>query len=161
MPGLLNKLIKPAVREGLQKQRNYWSMVFETTNSIRCIYSNKLLTADDFAVEHYIPWRFTTHNLLWNLVPADQSINSSKGDKLPRKDQYLEHFVKLQRLGLKTVYNQNRNHKLFDDYALFGVSISDLIGLDNHKLIELFDNQITPQIILANQLGFQYWQPIL
>ena len=159
VPSLQSKLIKPAVRESLNKQRDYWNLVFDSVGSIRCIYSNQILTADDFAVEHYIPWSFTAHNLLWNLIPADQSINSSKSNKLPNTEEYLRQFVTLQRLGLNAVYQKNKKHKLFEDYSIFGESIPNLLNLSNEKLYELYENQISPQIILANQLGFQYWSP--
>ncbi|WP_367268579.1 HNH endonuclease domain-containing protein [uncultured Pedobacter sp.] len=36
-----------------------------------------------FAVEHFIPYAFVSHDLIWNLIPADPSFNSRKNNKLP------------------------------------------------------------------------------
>jgi hypothetical protein len=66
------------------------------------------------------------HDLLWNLIPADHSFNSSKCDKLPPIDRYFERYFDLQLLGLKTVLSNAHNkntEKLLQDYLTF---ISDL-----------------------------------
>jgi len=156
VPDISGKLVKPAIRSSLNIQRKYWNIVFEKEKTIQCIYSNKILTADKFVVEHYIPWSYTTHNLIWNLIPADSSINSSKSNKLP-DNIFLKKFVMLQKRALGIVYQTNMNHKLFEDFAVFGDSVSNMLDLEDDKFFELYNNQISPQIILAHQLGFQFW----
>ncbi|MFN5883821.1 MAG: HNH endonuclease domain-containing protein, partial [Bacteroidota bacterium] len=52
--------------------------------SIQCIYTNNDLVIGNYAVEHFVPYSFVSHDLMWNLIPADTSFNSSKSDKLPR-----------------------------------------------------------------------------
>jgi len=83
VPAVLDKLVKPAQRESLNKQREYWNIVFEKHTSLRCIYTHKNLSAGKYDLEHYVPWSFVTHNLIWNLIPADSAINSAKSNKLP------------------------------------------------------------------------------
>ena len=46
----------------------------------------------DYAVEHFLPYAFVSHDLMWNLIPADRSFNSSKSDKLPPLERYFEPY---------------------------------------------------------------------
>ena len=156
VPDIINKLIKPASRGSLTSQRNYWNIVFDQVNSIDCIYTKTELNSSNYAVEHFIPWSFTAHNLIWNLIPANPSINSSKSNKLPSTD-FIPYFADIQKCGLNIIYNKKPNHKLLNDYAVFGISISELIALDNLKFQELYINLLSPQLQLAKQLGFENW----
>ncbi len=83
VPAIPNKLIRPDVRSSLTKQHNYWDIVMTIGGPINCIYTGKLLHPKDYELDHFIPWNFVCHDLLWNLIPSDGSINSSKSDKLP------------------------------------------------------------------------------
>ena len=156
VPNVINKLIKPATRESLARQRHYWDMVFDEHKTIHCIYKQKPLQAEAYAVEHYIPWSYTAHNLLWNLVPADSSINSSKGNRLP-DTRFIQAFSDLQHLGLTSVYRRKPSHPLFDDYAIFGLGVSELLMMEKEKFHALYRELLQPQIQLAKQLGFQDW----
>jgi len=54
-----------------------------------------------FAIDHFIPWSFVTHDLIWNLIPASRAANSSKSDSLPSFTHYLDlhidaHYDSLQ-----------------------------------------------------------------
>ena len=49
----------------------------------------------DYAVEHFIPFQFVTHDLMWNLIPSSPSFNSLKGDKLPDLNLYFKSFYEL------------------------------------------------------------------
>ncbi|WP_410479158.1 HNH endonuclease domain-containing protein [Pedobacter miscanthi] len=45
--------------------------------------------------EHFIPYAFVSHDLIWNLIPADPSFNSPKNDRLPRIEDYFDGFYNL------------------------------------------------------------------
>ena len=116
IPNVPQKLIKPNEREGLNKQRDFWNIVFDELTSIDCIYTGKSLCVDDFDMEHFIPWSFVLHNKLWNLLPSDSSVNSSKGNKLPNLKNYIKPFVENQREAIKVVYKNQLTNKLLEDY---------------------------------------------
>lgn len=157
VPAVLDKLVKPAQRESLSKQREYWNIVFEKHTSLKCIYTHKSLSTGNYDLEHYIPWSFVTHNLIWNLIPAESAINSSKSNKLP-PEKYLAAFVHTQQLGLTTIYHHNPSYKLLQDFNSFGAPVSEIIRLENNKLFELYKNQVNPQLQIARQLGFGEWE---
>jgi hypothetical protein len=50
---------------------------------MHCIYTGRSLAADDFSLDHVLPWSFVGHDQLWNLVATHLPTNSAKGDRLP------------------------------------------------------------------------------
>ncbi|WOD09507.1 methyltransferase domain-containing protein [Pseudomonas sp. NyZ704] len=50
---------------------------------VSCVWSQKQLRSDRYAVDHCFPWSRWLNNDLWNLLPTVEAINNSKGDKLP------------------------------------------------------------------------------
>lgn len=57
--------------------------VFEGTDHLRCVWTDRPLTRSTLAVDHMIPWARTHCNDLWNLLPADRTVNGKKSDRLP------------------------------------------------------------------------------
>lgn len=79
VPDIPNKLIKPAVRNSLLRQRTkFWDLVMKELGSVKCIYTGEELTFRNYAVEHFIPYNFVSHDLIWNLIPASKKFNSKK-----------------------------------------------------------------------------------
>ncbi|HMI01672.1 MAG TPA: HNH endonuclease domain-containing protein [Pedobacter sp.] len=160
VPDIPNKLIKPPQRNGLSKQRkDFWDLVIHHNGPVNCIYTQKKLTIGDYAVEHFVPYAFVSHDLLWNLIPADQSFNSSKCDKLPSMAQHFDPYFDLQMLGLKTVLGNAHNkntEKLLQDYLTFIPDLVDFGSLDISVLKAKFKDNIQPLITIASNNGFEY-----
>ena len=57
--------------------------VFEGTENLRCVWTDRPLTRSTLAVDHMIPWARTHCNDLWNLLPTDRGANGKKSDRLP------------------------------------------------------------------------------
>lgn len=94
VPDIAGKLTRSAVRKGLFAQRSkFWDIVLAELESVNCIYTGNRLTVGRYAVEHFLPYAFVSHNLIWNLIPADRSFNSSKSDKLPLLDKHFDAFL--------------------------------------------------------------------
>ena len=51
-----------------------------------CVWSERSLDQDRFAVDHAMPFSLWRNNDLWNLFPAAPVINADKSDKLPSYD---------------------------------------------------------------------------
>lgn len=92
VPNLPAKLQQTHQRESMAKQRRFWNTVIEQTGSVACIYTGKMLGVGNYDLDHFVPWSFVTHNLIWNLLPADSSVNSSKSNALPPLEKYLGDF---------------------------------------------------------------------
>lgn len=156
-PDIPNKLIKPYNRSSLNKQRSFWKIAFSENQLISCIYTDRLLTSDDFAVEHFIPYSFVSHDLLWNLIPADRTINISKSNKIPDLKVYLKDFTRIQKIGISAVYLKSPHHKMLEDYLALVSSIPEILNLSEHKLQEMFYDHLSPLAQIAINMGFEVW----
>ena len=159
VPNLPSKLIKPIQRDSLVKQHKYWNNYIETIGNLKCIYTGKTLLPKNYDLDHFVPWSFVSHNLLWNLIPADSSINSSKSNNLPPLDIYLKPFSLIQHDALKTLYEKNPNDNILEDYLIVYDSVSDLVKLSESDFYNVFRKTFSPMIQTAENMGFKIWQP--
>lgn len=151
VPDIPNKLIRPAVRNNLSKQRTqFWNLVLNELGSVDCIYTGKKLTAMNYAVEHFIPYNFVSHDLIWNLIPADKSFNSSKSDKLPSLDRYFNPFFDLQKAAIDIIKTKNPKNTFLEDYLTIFPNLEESFSQ------EKFRESIEPLIIIASNNGFEF-----
>lgn len=151
VPDIPNKLIKPAQRSGLIKQRTqFWDLVVQELGSVKCIYTGEKLTVGNYAVEHFIPYNFVSHDLIWNLIPADKSFNSSKSDKLPPLEKYFNSFFALQKTAIDIMKIKKPESKLLEDY----LTIFPDLNMNFTK--EKFKERIQPLITIASNNGFEF-----
>jgi hypothetical protein len=113
VPNIPNKLVKSETRNSLTNQHNYWDFVMNHGLQVNCIYKNTLLAAGKYDLDHFIPWSFVSHDLIWNLIPADGSINSSKSDKLPKLDIYLPKLAFIQQKAVKVCLANDYREKKY------------------------------------------------
>lgn len=158
VPNLPSKLIKPIQRDSLIKQHKYWNNYIETVGNLKCIYTGKTLLPKNYDLDHFVPWSFVSHNLLWNLIPADSSINSSKSNNLPPLDIYLKPFSHIQQDALKTLYEKNQNDNILEDYLIVYDSVSELVKLSESDFYNVFRKTFSPIIQTAENMGFKIWQ---
>lgn len=158
VPDLSSKLIKPIQRNSLIKQRNFWDQYIVINGSIECIYTAKRLIKREYDLDHFVPWSFVSHNLLWNLLPADGGINSSKSNNLPELSLYLKPFVKIHKSAIETIYNVNPSNKLLEDYLTLYYSIPDFVHLSDEEFYDIFKNTLSPLVQIAENMGFKYWR---
>ncbi len=158
VPDVPSKLIKPIQRDSLTKQHKFWDTYIETVGSINCIYTGKQIYAKQYDLDHFVPWSFVSHNLLWNLIPADSSVNSSKSNNLPPLEVFLKPFANVQQKALKTLYLKNPNNSILEDYLMIYDSISDLTELSESDFYNIFRKTFSPMVQIAENMGFKIWQ---
>lgn len=158
VPAIPNKLIRPEVRNSLIKQHKYWDMVMIIGGPIRCIYTNKELHPKDYDLDHFIPWSFVSHDLLWNLIPSDGSINSSKSNKLPDINYYLPKLAKVQHQSLQLMINHDKELNIMEDYTSLGYTARELAYMDDDHFRELYERTFNPINQIAINMGFETWK---
>lgn len=158
VPDVPSKLIKPIQRNSLTKQRRFWDIYIETVGEINCIYTGKILFPKTYDLDHFVPWSFVSHDLLWNLIPADSSINSSKSNNLPPLEIFLHPFSSLQQKALKTLYEKNANNPIFEDYLILHNSISDLVHCTETDFYNILKKTFSPIVQIAENMGFKTWK---
>jgi len=157
-PGLANKLFPPDKRDALTRQSTYWRRILQTAEGtrLRCIYSGAPLTAEAFALDHYLPWSFVAHDQLWNLVPAPAGVNSSKSNNIPSGD-YFRLFIDLQYDGLTIahrIFSERELTKFTEDY-LADLHLPSSESLLNYgRLYNAYEQIVDPLVTLAVNQGF-------
>jgi hypothetical protein len=152
VPDIPNKIIKPAIRSSLIKQTNeYWKIVFKELGFIECVFSGTKLYFDqkNFALDHFIPHAFVSHDLIWNLIPIEKITNSKKSDSLPQFDKYFDKFYNIQKIAFEINKHHNSKSRYMDEYLNI---FSTIESFEKEK----FSNTIQPLITIANNNGFLY-----
>lgn len=154
VPNVVGKLFEPETRN-LRTARDFWNFVLQHTGGFNCIYSNQPISSKNLSIDHFLPWRFVTHDLLWNLIPALKTVNSSKSDNLP-DTRYLPLFAQAQYQAVQIVCNSPKANKLLEDYILlFKVSsVADLRQINAPQFCTILDSAIAPQLQIAANMGF-------
>ncbi|MDC0643943.1 hypothetical protein OAP32_00035 [Crocinitomicaceae bacterium] len=149
VPDIPNKLNRPESRGSLKKHKTkFWDIVIDAGDAPhQCIYTDKIIHIGDYAIEHFIPFNFLAHDLMWNLIPADQSFNSSKGAKLPPLDVYFEKFYALQKNALEIVKQKQPKNKFLQDYLTLFPELT--INKERYR------DHLEPLITIANNNGFE------
>ena len=157
VPGVVNKLRAPTERQ-LNDARQFWQFVrAEFTKSgrssrFRDIYSEQPL-AQNFSIDHFLPWSFVVHDLFWNLTPVEPATNSAKNDVLPDLDLYLP---RLANLHFEAIEVAKSRPKLLEDYTdCFRLDAAELAAIGASRLETKFREVILPQAQIAINQGFQ------
>lgn len=157
VPGVVNKMRAPTERQ-LTAARQFWRSVradFENAGKperFLDIYSERP-PGDSFAIDHFLPWSFVVHDLLWNLTPVEQTTNSSKNNILPDLDVYLP---RLARLHFGAIEVAKKRPKLLEDYTdCFKLDAAGLVALGESGFAAKYREVILPQAQIAINQGFQ------
>lgn len=117
VPDIANKLIKPATRNNLTAQRNqYWKLVFDELGEINCTFTQDRLGPGNYALDHFIPHVFVSHDLMWNLIPISPVFNARKGDLLPDLDRHFDDFYQVQKNAFDVVTQHAPKNKWLEEY---------------------------------------------
>ena len=158
VPAIVNKITAGGERErrsALKKQKDFWNGVIDKSGGVCCLYSGKPLTKDGFDLDHYVPWSFVGHDNIWNLIPADSSVNSSKSDKLP-DNRYLDGLISAHHNALTTWHKHfdGKGKDIMESYiADLKLTMTDLT--DSNKLSAAYRLFIPPLIELAKANRFE------
>ena len=123
---------------------------------VKCIYTDTTLNLNQYAVEHFVPFAFVSHDLIWNLIPADKRFNSSKSDKLPIMHKHFDAYFEVQEVAMKTIFDLSPSNKLLQDYLTILPDLNALNSLNRETLKTRFRENIQPLITIAANNGFEY-----
>jgi len=153
VPGLSSKIFKPdASDRNLSEATKFWKQFLSESPGYQCIYSDTLLTRENFSLDHFLPWSFVVHNHFWNLIPTPKSVNSSKSDWLPDWG-YFPKFAH-QQYEIFKFYFQLDKKKTLEDYFVNIVPNEHLVSRE--EFIQRLEQQILPQYQIAKNMGFLF-----
>lgn len=151
-PDVINKLIKPAKRNSLTKQRNkFWNIYLEKRPETKCIFTNEPLDLKNYHVDHFVPYSFVSHDLIWNLIPINSNFNTSKSNKLPLVKKYFDSFYKLQNDAIQ-VFGKSMPKNFKEEYLSVFPNFEDNEQINYSQ----YKDVISPLITVAHNNGFEY-----
>lgn len=163
VPGIIYKLVPENNKQRkLRYVRNLWNTIIET-KPVYDIYSEKLLGLDDFDIDHFVPWSFVVNDELWNLLPMDSSLNSSKSNNLPQW-KYFELFAKNQYMMYESAKSSEKIMDKFKkcqrDNLVMPWSMEELYIAENDReaFIKVLEEKLHPVYDSARIQGYEIWR---
>lgn len=167
-PAIINKL-EPQTERDLSISIKLWKGIICASNELD-IYTGNVFNESNYkifgnvSIDHFIPWSFIGHDMIWNLVPTFKNVNSSKSDNLPNLDKYFDCFLDKQIKLIEYLRQTKGNIKVFEDYFAIDskLDIRSIIDIKNElnilKIKDDIKKTITPLYQIAYNQGFNIWE---
>jgi hypothetical protein len=164
VPGLVYKLapLDEKMRK-LGHVRKLWEGVLDLT-SITDVFKDEPIRRNAYDVDHFIPWSFVMNDELWNLMPMDSSLNSSKSNRLPQWNKFFVRFAHNQytmyelvheKVGIRKLYEscyRDNLHSIWASQELYrkGNSREEFYGILERNMRPVWDS--------ARRQGYEVWK---
>ena len=163
VPGLVYKLapLDDKMRK-LGHVRKLWEGILDLTDIID-VFKEETIRRNAYDVDHFIPWSFVMNDELWNLMPMDSSLNSSKSNRLPPWEKFFIRFAKNQytmyelihkKDGIRNLYEacyRDNLHSIWASQELYrkGNSKEEFCGILERNMRPVYDS--------ARRQGYEVW----
>lgn len=155
VPNLAGKLAPPEARN-LSRPRKLWGEILDRSEGVTCVYTGRPVTRDSFSLDHFVPWSFVAHDLLWNLAPVPREVNSSKGDQLPALDRHLPAFARIQRQAFHLWTGRHR--RAVEEFVdAFREEPAEIRSWDEREFEHRLRSVLLPLLETARNRGFPPW----
>lgn len=165
VPGLIYKLVPMNEKmRKLNSVRKLWKAVMDN-QSIVDVFKNSPIVNDNYDVDHFIPWSFVMNDELWNLMPMDSSLNSSKSNKLPKWDPFFRRFASNQFI-LYSMIHDDRKPEIRKKYEscyrdnLHSIWANQELyrkGNSKEEFYNILEKNMQPVYDSARRQGYQIW----
>ena len=164
VPGLVYKLapMDERVRK-LGKVRKLWEGVLELTE-VRDVFTQQPMQPRRYDIDHFMPWSFVMNDELWNLMPMDSSLNSSKSNRLPQWDPFFNRFSENQYLLYELIQEKPGIHKLYEGcwrdnlHSIWAGQELYRPGNSKAEFFEILRKNMQPVYDSAKRQGYEVWR---
>ena len=164
VPGLVYKLapLNDKMRK-LSNVRKLWTSIMDI-HEIHDVFTEDIIEADEFDVDHFVPWSFVMNDELWNLMPMDSSLNSSKSNKLPKWDPFFKKFAENQFIMYEEINSKEVIRKLFEKcyrdnlHSIWANQELYRVGNSRDAFFRILESNMKPVYDSARRQGYQMWE---
>lgn len=166
VPGIIYKL--SSENEGARKlthARTLWKCATEASHlTVTDIYSGVVLDTKQFDLDHFVPWSFVANDELWNLVPMDRRLNSSKSNRLPMWEIYFSGLAAAQYGLYKSVFTYPVVREAFEKCrrdnlnAIWAADTLYVEGNTREKFYAILEHNLRPIYDSAYLQGYGVWK---
>ncbi len=163
VPGLIYKLapLDDKMRK-LKHVRDLWDGILDLQD-VTDIYTNEPVEKGRYDVDHFIPWSFVMNDELWNLMPMDSSLNSSKNNRLPDWSTFFARFANNQYRMYQLVSEKEGIHKLYEAcfrdnlHSIWAVQELYRKGNTSEEFHVILEKNMRPVYDSARRQGYDLW----
>ncbi|MGN0414176.1 MAG: HNH endonuclease domain-containing protein [Agathobacter sp.] len=163
VPGLVYKLtpMDEKIRK-LNHVRKLWEGVLEL-REVRDVFTGEPVVSGQYDVDHFIPWSFVMNDELWNLMPMDSALNSSKSNKLPKWDPFFARFSANQYQLYDLIYEKVGIYKLFEAcyrdnlHSIWAGQELYRKGNSQEEFNNILQKNMRPIYDSARRQGYEIW----
>ena len=162
VPNLVYKLRMGDRVRNLNRVRDLWSGIFKCTG-IRDIYTKEMIDPQKYDIDHFVPWSFVMNDELWNLIPMDSSLNSSKSDNLPVWDSFFGGFADNQYEMYTLIHDRDQIRSLFERcykdnlHSIWASRELYIPGNSKEHFCEILSKNMRPVYDSALRQGYDVW----
>nr|WP_294689656.1 HNH endonuclease domain-containing protein [uncultured Anaerostipes sp.] len=163
VPGLVYKLTPMDEKtRKLKNVRNLWQGIMEI-QEIRDVFTGQPVKKKKYDIDHFIPWSFVMNDELWNLMPMDSSLNSSKSNRLPKWNPFFKSFAGNQYLMYRMIYENaeiyDRFKRCYKDNLHSIWAGQELYRKGNSKetFYNILEKNMMPVYDSARRQGYEIW----
>ena len=163
VPGLVYKLMPMDDKmRKLNNVRKLWEGILDLIE-VRDVFTDNPIIAKGYDVDHFIPWSFVMNDELWNLMPMDSSLNSSKSNRLPKWDPFFERFAGNQYLLYGLIHEKEGIHRLFEScykdnlHSIWAGQELYRVGNTKDEFYGVLEKNMRPVYDSARRQGYEIW----
>ena len=163
VPGLVYKLDPLNERSRkLGAVHNLWDAIMTRINIID-VFNDCPINKSMYDIDHFVPWSFVMNDELWNLMPMDSSLNSSKSNKLPKWEPFFEKFANNQYLMYEHVFSDEGIHRLYEKcyrdnlHSIWANQDLYIPGNSRIEFCNILEKNMKPVYDSAKRQGYQMW----
>ena len=164
VPGLVHKLAPMDEKmRRLGKVRKLWAGVLEC-RQVRDVFTGEPVRSGEYDIDHFIPWSFVMNDELWNLMPMDASLNSSKSNRLPLWEPFFGRFADNQYILYQLIQEQPGIHKLYEGcwrdnlHSIWAGQELYRPGNTKEAFAAILQKNMQPVYDSARRQGYEVWQ---
>lgn len=164
VPGLVYKLLPMDEKmRKLGKVRTLWEAIL-SAQPVCDVFTGKPVLPGEYDIDHFIPWSFVMNDELWNLMPMDSSLNSSKSNRLPQWDPFFRRFSENQYLLYQQIQEKPGIHKLYEQcwrdnlHSIWAGQELYRPGNSQEVFDAILSRNMRPVYDSARRQGYEIWQ---
>lgn len=163
VPGLVYKLtpMDEKMRK-LNNVRKLWEGILEVSE-VRDVFTDGTIVPKQYDVDHFIPWSFVMNDELWNLMPMDSSLNSSKSNRLPKWNPFFDRFARNQFIMYGLIHEKEGIRKLYEAcyrdnlHSLWAGQELYRKGNTEIEFFNILQKNMQPIYDSARRQGYEVW----
>lgn len=163
IPGLVYKLspMDEKMRK-LNHVRTLWKSILEL-QQVTDVFKETPIEKEAYDVDHFIPWSFVMNDELWNLMPMDSALNSSKSNRLPNWELFFKRFAFNQYTMYELIHEKGTIRKLYEAcyrdnlHSIWADQELYRKGNSKEEFYGILDKNMRPVYDSARRQGYEIW----